>query len=118
MDKGFILYLKSQGTEQKLTMHDMLAHNGVAECHNCTIMEHVRALLHASGLPKSLWGEAVHHVVWLMNCMSTKAVNGKTPFEAAFRKKPDLRNVREWGENVWIYTEGGDKLGGCVHEGR
>ena len=55
MDKGFILYLKSQGTKQKLTMHDMPAHNGVAECHNHTIMERVHALLHASGLLKSLW---------------------------------------------------------------
>jgi len=41
LDKGFILYLKSKGTEQKLTMHDTPAHNGVAECHNHTIVEHV-----------------------------------------------------------------------------
>ena len=64
MDKGFILYLKFQGTEQKLTMHDMLAHNGVAECYNHTIVELVHALLHVSGLPKSLWREAACHVVW------------------------------------------------------
>ena len=50
--------------------------------------------------------------------MSTKAVDGKMPFEAAFRKKPDLRDVREWGENVWVHTEDGDKLGGCVHKGQ
>ena len=53
-----------------------------------------------------------------MNHMSTKAVDGKMPFEAAFRKKPDLRDVREWGENVWVRTEGGDKLGGHVHKGQ
>jgi len=39
LDKGFTLYLKSRGTEQKLTVHDTPAHNGVAECHNHTIME-------------------------------------------------------------------------------
>ena len=50
--------------------------------------------------------------------MSTKAVDGKMPFEAAFRKKPDLRDVREWGENVWVLTEEGNKLGGHVCEGR
>ena len=41
-----------------------------------------------------------------------------TPYEAAFGKKPDLRNVREWGERVWIQTEDGDKLGGHVREGQ
>ena len=102
LDKGFTLYLKSRGMEQKLTVHDTPAHNSVAERCNHTIVEHVRALLYASGLPKFLWREAAHHVVWLMNRTSTKAVDGETLFEATFRKKPDLRDVREWGETVWI----------------
>ena len=67
LDKGWILYLKSRGTEQKLTVHDTPAHNGVAECCNQTIVEQIHTLLHASSLPKFLWGEAVRHVVWLMN---------------------------------------------------
>jgi len=45
-------------------------------------------------------------------------VDGKTPYEAAFGKKPDLRGVREWGEKVWVHVEGGNKLGGHVREGR
>lgn len=80
--------------------------------------ERIRALLHSSGLPKMMWGEAARHVVWLMNRTSTKAVDGMTPYEAAFGKKPDLRHVREWGEKVWVRIEGGDKLGGRVKEGR
>ena len=72
--------------------HDTPAHNGVAERQNHMIVERVHALLHASGLPKFLWGEAACHVVWLMNHMSTKAVDGKTPFKATFHKKPDLRD--------------------------
>jgi len=57
-------------------------------------------------------------VVWLMNRTSTKAVKGKTPYEAAFGKKLDLHEVREWGERVWVCIEGGNKLGGHVCEGR
>ena len=53
-----------------------------------------------------------------MNRTSTKAVEGMTPFEAAFEKKPDLSNVREWGERVWVRVEGGNKLGKRVREGR
>ena len=39
LDKGFTLYLKSRGTEQKLTVHDTPAHNGVAEHRNRMIVE-------------------------------------------------------------------------------
>ena len=67
LDKEFILYLKKQGTNQKLTIHDTASQNGIAECWNQTIVECIRALLHASGLPKFLWGEAACHIIWLMN---------------------------------------------------
>ena len=81
LDKEFISYLKKQGTDQKLTIYDTASQNGVAEQRNRTIVEQIWALLHASGLPKFLWGEAARHVIWLMNRTSTRAVEGMTPFE-------------------------------------
>jgi hypothetical protein len=118
LGKEFTAYLKSKGTAQKLTVHHTPQHNGVAERRNRTIVERIRALLHASGLPKYLWGEAARHVVWLMNHTSMKAVEGKTPYEAALGMKPDLSGVREWGEKCWVRVEKGNKLGGRVREGR
>jgi hypothetical protein len=114
----FAAYLKSRGTIQKLSVHDTHQESGVAERRNRTIVERVRALLHASGLPKNLWAEAARHVVWLLNRTTTRAVEGMTPYEAAFGKKPNLKGLREWGERVWVRTEGGNKLGGRVREGR
>ena len=114
----FVEYLKSKGTHQKLNIHDAHHQTGVAERRNRTIAERVRALLHASGLPKNLWGEAARHVVWLLNRTSTKAVEGMTPYEATFGKKPNLKGVREWGEKVYVRVEKGTKLGGRVREGR
>jgi hypothetical protein len=111
LGKEFVLHLNSKGTKQKLTVHDTPQHNGVAERRNRTILERVRALLHSTGLPRTLCGEAARHVVWLMNRTSTKAVEGMTPYEAAFGHKPNLSEVREWGERVWVRVEGGDKLG-------
>jgi hypothetical protein len=116
--EDFVNYLKSKGTHQKLNVHDTPQQAGVAERRNRTIGERIRALLHASGLPKFLWGEAARHVVWLLNRTTTKAVDGMTPFEAAFGKKPDLKGVREWGEKVYVRIEGGTKLGGRVREGK
>ena len=118
LGKKFTLYLKSKGTKQKLTVHDTPQQNGVAKWWNRTIVEHIQALLHSSGLPKSLWGEAACHIVWLMNRTLTKAINGMTPYKAAFGKKSDLKDIRKWGEKVWVCTETGSKLGGCVRKGR
>jgi len=118
LGKEFTVYLKSKGTVQKLTVHHTPQHNSVAERHNWTIVEHIRALLHASGLPKYLWGEAACHIIWLMNQMSTKAIEGKTPYEAALGMKPDLSGMCEWGEKCWICIEKGNKLGGHVCKGR
>ena len=103
---------------QKLNIHNTPQHAGVTECRNWTIGERLWALLHASGLPKFLWGEAACHIVWLLNRMMKKAVEGMMPFEAAFGKKPDLKNIHEWGEKVYVRIEGGTKLGGRVHEGQ
>jgi Reverse transcriptase (RNA-dependent DNA polymerase)/gag-polypeptide of LTR copia-type/Integrase core domain/GAG-pre-integrase domain/Zinc knuckle len=117
MGKEFVLHLKKNGTKQKLTIHDTPQHNGVAERLNRTILEKVRAMLHASGQPKFLWGEAARHAVWLKNRTSTKALDGMTPFEALTGDKPSLRGLREWGSRVWVRNEKKAKLGGRVDEG-
>ena len=57
-------------------------------------------------------------MVWMLNHTSTKAVEGMTPYEAAFGKKPDLAGIRDWGEKVYVRTEGGNKLGGRVRMGK
>jgi len=75
---------------QHMTAHDTPQHHGVAEWLNWTILEKVRTMLHASGLPKFLWGEAARHTVWLKNRTPTKVLAGKTPYEAALGQMPDL----------------------------
>ncbi|KAG2054576.1 hypothetical protein BDR06DRAFT_858854, partial [Suillus hirtellus] len=74
-------------------------------------------MLHESGLPHTLWGEAVRHVVWLKKHMPTKVLNSGTPLEAATGKKPNLSYIRLWGSKIWVCLEAGDKLSGCVAEG-
>ena len=61
-------------------------------------------------MPKYLWAEGVRHIVWLMNRTGTKAVDGKTPFEVIYGKKPDLHQLHEWGEDCWVHQLHVDKL--------
>jgi hypothetical protein len=75
--------LNKMGTVRKLTIHDMPKYNGVAERLNHTLLEKVRAMLHASGLPKNLWGKAVMHAVYLKNCTSAHT-RGQNPIRNAY----------------------------------
>jgi hypothetical protein len=81
-------------------------------------MEKVRALLVSSGLILSLWGEALMHSVWLKNRTSTKALDGKTPYEAMHKTTPDLSNLPEWGCHVWIHDCSTGKLSTCAKPAR
>ena len=71
--QDFTKFLQQEGTERRLTTHDTLQHNGVAESLNCRLLEHTPAMLHHSGLPKNLWAEAIRFAAWLKNRASTKA---------------------------------------------
>jgi hypothetical protein len=40
------------------------------------------------------WGEAVVTVVYILNCSPTKALNGRTPYEAWHGRKPAVSHLR------------------------
>jgi hypothetical protein len=114
----FTVFLKEQGTERRLTTHDTPQHNGVAESLNRRLLERVRAILHHSGLPKTLWGEAIHFAVWLKNRTSTRVLGDTTPHERLHRAKPNLAGLPEWGQSVWVHDTSGSKLDARAKEGR
>ncbi len=79
--------------------------NGVAERFNRTLIELVRAMLIAKDLPSFLWDEAVSHATYIRNRSLTRALKGKTPYEAWTGKKPDVSHFREFGCDVWVLDE-------------
>ena len=54
-------------------------------------------MLHHPGYPLELWGEAVLAACYLSNRLPSRALDGKTPFEAWFGYKPDVTHLRRWG---------------------
>jgi hypothetical protein len=107
----FTAFLREQGTEWRLTMHDTPQHNGVAKTLNCHLFEHVRTLLTQAGLPKTLWGEALHFTVWVKNHMLTRVLgNATTPYEWLTGRKPSIAGIPEWGQCIWVHSDSGSKL--------
>jgi hypothetical protein len=118
MSDEFMKHLNQRGTIHRLIAHDTPKYNGITKRLNWTLLEKVCAMLHASGLPKFLWGEALKHANYLQNRTSTKALDGKTPYEVKFSEKPNLAGLHEWGSKVWVHDKSGTKLEGCSQIGQ
>lgn len=56
-----------------------------------------QSLLKEMSLPSTIWGEAVCQTIYILNHLPTRALSGKTPYEAWKEKKPDLGHVRVFG---------------------
>ena len=67
-------------------------------------------MIHASGMPKSLWGEAIMHATWVKNRTSMWHLGKKTPYEMLYQKQPNLENVPVWGCQVKVHNTSGTKL--------
>ncbi|KAG6518590.1 hypothetical protein ZIOFF_022070 [Zingiber officinale] len=67
--------------------------NGVVERRNRAVMAMARSLLKGTHTPTKFWGEAVRHVVYLLNRLPTKALGEHTPFEAWMGRKSHLAHL-------------------------
>jgi hypothetical protein len=73
----------------QLTAPYLSQQNGVLERRNQSVMAMACSMLKAKGLLGYFWGEAVASAVYLLNRSLMRAVEGMTPFEACYGKKPE-----------------------------
>ncbi|EJK59937.1 hypothetical protein THAOC_19786 [Thalassiosira oceanica] len=84
---------------------DSPSQNGGAERVNGTLAVIVRTLLYGSCLDASFWSAALLHAVYLYNRRVHSAIN-KTPFEAWYGRKPNLKLLRTFGARVCVRRPG------------
>ncbi|CAD7093112.1 unnamed protein product [Hermetia illucens] len=73
--------------------------NGVAESFNRRIMNLARCLLQEAQIHKKYWPEIVCAATYLKNRTFTNTVEKKTPYEIFFGRKPDVSNLKLYGND-------------------
>ena len=61
-------------------------------------------------LPKLLWAEAAHFVIWLKNHMTMRVIGDATLLEQVSGHKPNLAGLPGWGQHVWVHSGKSSKL--------
>lgn len=102
-------YCKSKGIVMELNPPYNPELNGVAERLNRTLLDKARSMLIESGLPDSLWDEAVMAATYLTNRSPTAALKNKTPFQAWFGRKPNISNLRVFGCHAFSQVPAGQR---------
>ena len=78
--------------------------DGISERKNRTVIELIRAMLEDAGMELSMWPLVLNAVEYILNRVHTKGnVSGITPYEALYGKKPDLSNLRVFGNVVLMH---------------
>lgn len=95
--KKFDAYMKEKGIVHQTTVPYSPAQNGVAERMNRTLVETALSMMSQSGMPKKFWAEAVNTATYLRNRSPTTSLDGVTPFESLFNRKPDVSNLKVFG---------------------
>lgn len=104
MDRGgefctreFNEYCERAGIVRHYTAPYTPQQNGVVEQRNRTVVEMARSVLKQTNMPIKFWGEAVRHVVYVLNKLPTRALSGVTPYEAWKDEKPEVGHLRVFG---------------------
>lgn len=105
----FAYIVRKNGIHHQTTVAHCPQQNGLAERMNRTIVEMARYMLNESGLPNTLWAEAVETVSYIRNRVESAATKGTTPFELFWKIKPNLQHVRIFGCDAVALAKGANR---------
>jgi hypothetical protein len=89
LESALLAWLKERGVQVVAVPAEHHANNGLAERHVGVVSEMGRVALLASGLPPSLWAEAVGHAIWTKNRLPSASIKGQQP-EARYTNRSSV----------------------------
>ena len=109
VNKQFQNFIVESGMELEITTPHSPSQNGIAERLNRTVVEHARAMIIQNDIPLFLWTEAINYANLIKNRSPTRALEKQmiTPYEAFWKKKPDLSLLEEFGRPCWVLRQDG-----------
>lgn len=111
-------WIRQRGTIHMLSVTYTPQQNGRAERANRTILDGMRTLLNDSGLPEELWAEALNTTVYTTNRLLSSTVSDKTRYELLTGRKPDLGNLRIFGQKAIIREDDRNREGKLAPRGQ
>jgi transposase InsO family protein len=100
----FDTYCAEHGVMRQHTAPYTPQQNGVVERRNQTVVTMARGLLKSRRMPVMFWGEVVATAVYLLNRAPTKALDGRTPYEAWHGHRPNVAHLRTFGCVAYLKT--------------
>jgi hypothetical protein len=95
-------YCTSEGVQRQLIALYSPQQDDVVERCNAMVIGAVRSMIKQKGLPGWFWGKALVTVVYLLNRVPCKAVDGRTPFEVWYKKKSTVHHLKTFGCIVYM----------------
>jgi transposase InsO family protein len=93
----FASYCVDEGVQRHYSAPYSPRQNDVIKRRNQTVVGTIRALLKQRGMHAVFWGEAVVTAIYILNRSPTKALNGRTSYEAWHGCKPAVYHLRVFG---------------------
>ncbi|UYV62468.1 hypothetical protein LAZ67_2000715 [Cordylochernes scorpioides] len=92
------------GINHRITMPYTPQQNGSAERENRTLIEAARSMIYAKNMSLKLWAEAVNTATYVLNRTGPTQIEGKTPYELWFDKKPAIDHLRIFGTECFVHV--------------
>lgn len=112
VNSKFKQHFAEKGIVHQTTVGYSPQQNGVSERANRTLVEMARCLLESSGLPQSLWGEAINTATYLRNRAPTKVLDDVTPYERWHGRQPSVSHLKTFGCDAVMLKKGPKPKGG------
>lgn len=95
-------YFKEHGVAHVTSSPYVPQQNGYIERDIRTIVESARTMLNSAQLPEELWAESVNTAVYIMNRVPTTSNPTTTPYKLWFGTKPNIKNLRVFGQRAVV----------------
>ncbi|RKF80017.1 hypothetical protein GcM3_049032, partial [Golovinomyces cichoracearum] len=101
--KEWVNFVADKGIVRQVSAPDTSEQNGKSEAAGKWIVIISRALILESGLPNTLFSEALKCGTYIYNRLPRKFLGWKSPFEKVTGRKPDLSHLHPFGCRAYVF---------------